>query len=88
MGSGRSEEPAGKGSEVLMTSGLHRVGDQLELPLVGAAPWNGRSPRSLTQSYLRFVDKSRKMAEPARADDFRPDPAQFTMFLQGTPDGS
>ena len=84
----RSEELAERGSEVLMSSGLLPDGDQLELALKGASPWNGRSPRSLTAAYLRFVDKSRKMAEPARADDFFPDPAQFTLFLQGKSDGS
>ncbi len=71
-----------------MTSGLPRVGDQLELQLKGAAPWDGKSPRSLTRAYLRYVDKSRKMDEPARADDFYPDPAQYVIFLQGSPNGS
>ena len=56
---------------------------QLELPLEGASPWDGRSPRSLTRSYLRYVDKSRTIAEPARVVEKFPDPAQFQCFLQG-----
>ncbi len=61
---------------------------ELFLDLKGAAPWDGRSARSLTKAYLRFVDKSRKMAEPARADESYTDPAQFLIFLKGSSNGS
>ena len=70
-----------------MTLGLPHDGE-LFLDLQGAAPWDGRSARSLTKAYLRFVDKSRKMAEPARAADSDPDPAQFLIFLQGSSYGT
>ena len=62
---------------------ITRVGDQLELALEGASPWGGMSPRSLTRSYLRYVDNFSKMAEPARANETYVDPAQFTLYLKG-----
>jgi len=74
-----------EGPEVLMTSGS-RAGSQLVLQLEDrrlVVPWEGRSPRELTKWRLRNVDKSRKMAEAARRDDFDPDPAQYTLFLKG-----
>ncbi len=61
---------------------------QLELALKGAAPWDGRSPRSLTRGYLQFVEKSRTFAKPATVMPTFTDPAQLTMFLQGTQNGS
>jgi len=86
--SGRSQD---EGPEVLTTSGSSHVGDQLVLELEDrqlVLPWHGISPRALTKGYLLNVEKSRKMAEPARADEIDLDPAQFTMFLKGTPHGS
>ena len=71
-----------------MTPGLSLDGEQLELELVGAAPWDGRSARSLTKSYLRYVDKSRRLSEPARADEIFMDPAQWQLFLEGRSDGA
>ena len=71
-----------------MTSGLLRVGDQLELDLQGAAPWNGRSPRSLTRGYLWNVEKSLTFAKPARGMEHYEDPAQLKIFLKGSPNGS
>ncbi len=70
-----------------MSPGLPSLA-QLELPLKGAAPWNGRSPRSLTGAYLRYVDKSRKLSEPATEDEIFTDPAQFTLYLEGRSDGT
>ncbi len=63
-------------------------GDQLSLGLDWSLyPWGGLSPRWL-YGWLRNVDKSRKFSEPATVDDRFTDPAQLTMFLQGTPYGS
>ncbi len=71
-----------------MTSELPSDGEQLELALKGAAPWDGRSPRSLTKSFLRFVEKSRTFAKPATVMPTFTDPAQLTIFLEGSPRGS
>jgi len=72
-----------------MASGsFPRVGEQLVLPLEDrqlVIPWGGVSPRELTKGYLRDVEKSRKMAEAARRIVRDVDPAQFTLFLKGSP---
>ncbi len=65
-----------------------RDGDQLDLALEGASPWNGRSPRSLTAAFLRYVDKSRMFAKPATVDEKFTDPAQLLLFLEGKSDGT
>ena len=67
---------------------IHTVNsEQLLLGLDwGREPWRGLRPRCLTKGYLRDVDNFRTIAKPARADDFSefcPDPAQWTLFLQG-----
>ena len=47
-------------------------------------PWNGFSPRWLRRALLN-VEKSRTFAKPATVAEDYVDPAQLTMFLQGTP---
>ncbi len=69
-----------------MTLGSSRMGVQLQLPLGDAhrvIPWEHRCLRSLTRWHLCNVEKSDKMAEAARRDDFGPDPAQYTLYLKG-----
>ena len=69
--------------EVLMTSGLPRVGDQLELGLDWSKyPWNGLSPR-----YLLNVEKSRTFPKPATVEEKFTDPAQLKIFLEGSLNG-
>ncbi len=59
-------------------------GDQLSLALFGevdparAAPWLGRSPRSLTASYKRFILKPRAQKS---VSDFVTDENQYDLWL-------
>ncbi len=65
-----------------------RRGEQLSLPLDwGKEPWGGRSPRALTRGSC-VVDKSEVGCPSREAQRFGTDPAQFTMFLEGTQNGS
>jgi len=58
---------------------------QLELALEwGSEPWGGRTPRSMTRGAC-VVDKSEVSSASGDAKRVGPDPAQFTMFLKGTP---
>ena len=75
-----------------------RFGEQLELELDwGRQPWSGASPRALAQEivearifrYVRTcgVDKSEVGCPSREALRFGPDPAQFTAYLKGNPNG-
>jgi len=68
------------------------IGEQLTLALDwGREPWHGVSPRYLTKLVLAgtcVVDKSEIGCPSREAQRFAPDPAQLTMFLQGTPNAS
>ncbi len=71
---------------------ISRVGDQLVLPLEwGSEPWAGVSPRYLTKVYRETpcgVDNFGVGCPSREAQCFGPDPAQYTLFLKGTPHGS
>ncbi len=62
---------------------------QLSLELDwGREPWSGFRPRCLTKGYevwLRYVDKSRMLPEPARDPMEFTDPAQLTAWVSSTP---
>ncbi len=64
------------------------LGEQLELDLDwGREPWYGVSPRYLTRG-ASVVDNSEISCASREAQRFGADPAQLTMFLKGTPNGS
>ncbi len=64
------------------------LGEQLELALDwGREPWHGVSPRCLTRGSC-VVENSGVGSASREALRFDADPAQFTMFLQGTPNGT
>jgi len=60
-------------------------GEQYSLALDwGKEPWSGQTPRSLTRGAC-VVDNSVVGSASREALRFDPDPAQWTMFLKGTP---
>ena len=62
-----------------------RVSEQLILALDwGRTPWSGWSPRSLTKGTC-VVDNSEIGCQSREAQRIGPDPAQLTLFLQGSP---
>ena len=61
------------------------MGEQLLLELDwGREPWNGVSPRHLTRGSC-VVDKSDVKSESREAGRFDVDPAQYMIFLKGSP---
>jgi len=61
------------------------LGEQLALALDwGREPWSGQSPRSLTRGAC-VVDNSVVGCPSREAQRFGTDPAQYVIFLQGSP---